>query len=114
MTQLKPRQELFAEAPYIVMVVEATRHHPAVYLGASPRGSLALFRTAQARALMQGRDYALPDDVKSLAESVLAHRLIAHLGARSPDRSSQSIIAEVIESVPVPGAVPTRKTKVPD
>jgi MoxR-like ATPase len=97
---------------YIVSVVDATRHHPSVYLGASPRGSLALFRTAQARALIQGRDYAVPDDVKALAEPVLAHRLIAHLGARTQDRGGRTIIAEVLESVPVSGALPARKSKV--
>ncbi len=97
---------------YIVSVVEATRHHGAVYLGASPRGSLALFRTAQARSVIQGRDYALPDDVKALAEPVLAHRLIIYRGAQTSDRSGRATIAEVLETVPVPGALPTRKSKV--
>ena len=97
---------------YIVSVVEATRHHHAVYLGASPRGSLALFRTAQGRALLQGRDYVLPDDVKALAEPVLAHRLIMHLGIQTQDKSGRAIIAEVLEAVPVPGALPTRRSKV--
>ena len=97
---------------YIVSVVEATRRHPAVYLGASPRGSLALFRTAQARALVQGRDYVLPDDVKALAEPVLAHRLIIRLGTQTQDRSGRASIAEVLEAVPVPGALPTRRSKV--
>jgi MoxR-like ATPase len=97
---------------YIVSVVEATRHHPGVNLGASPRGSLALFRTAQARALIQGRDYALPDDVKALAEPVLAHRLIVHLGVDAENRSGRTVIADVLEAVPVPGALPTRRPKV--
>lgn len=96
---------------YIVSVVEATRHHPAVYLGASPRGSLALFRTAQARALIQERDYIIPDDVKALAEPVLAHRLIIRFGAQTHDRSGRAIIAEVLEGVPVPGALPTRSSR---
>ena len=91
---------------YIALLVEATRHHPSVYLGSSPRGSLALFRTAQARALMQGRDYVLPDDVKALAESVLAHRLVVHPANGSKDRSGRSSIAEILETVPVPGALP--------
>jgi len=92
---------------YIASLVEATRHHPEIYLGASPRGSLALFRTAQARALIQGRDFALPDDVKALAEYVLAHRLVLHPTDGS-QRSGRSLIAELLESVPVPGAIPKR------
>jgi len=92
---------------YIVSLVEATRHHPSIYLGSSPRGSLALFRTAQARALMQGRDFVLPDDIKALAEPVLAHRLILSSAAQSQDRSSLSCITELLETVPVPGAIPT-------
>jgi len=97
---------------YIVLVVEATRHHPAVSLGASPRGSLALFRTGQARALIQGRDYVLPDDIKALAEPVLAHRLIVHWGTQTEERTSRAIIAEILETVPVPGAIPNSKPKV--
>lgn len=93
---------------YIVTIVEATRHHPAIFLGASPRGSLALFRTSQARALMQGRDFALPDDVKALAEPVLAHRLILLSTAQSQDKSGRACIAELLESIPVPGASPRR------
>lgn len=91
---------------YIVKLVEATRHHPVVYLGASPRGSLALFRLAQAQALLKGRDFALPDDVKALAESALAHRLIVNSSARIQGASGRSIVAEIRESVPVPGAQP--------
>jgi MoxR-like ATPase len=93
---------------YIVSLVEATRHHPSIYLGASPRGSLALFRTTQARALMLGRDYALPDDVKALAEPVLAHRLILPTTAQSQDKTSRACIADILETVPVPGALPSR------
>lgn len=96
---------------YIATVVEATRHHDSVYLGASPRGSLALFRTSQARALMQGRDYVIPDDIKALAEPVLAHRLILPSVDHRQDRSGRTVIADVLEKVPVPGAVPSR-TKV--
>jgi MoxR-like ATPase len=93
---------------YIASLVEATRHHPSIYLGASPRGSLGLFRTAQAHALLQGRDYVLPDDVKALAESVLAHRLIVSSTAQSADRSGKASIAELLETVPVPGTVISR------
>jgi len=67
---------------YIVDLVAASRKHADIYLGASPRGSLALFRASQARALLRGRDYALPDDVKVLADSALAHRLIINPSAR--------------------------------
>ena len=88
---------------YIATLVEATRDNPSIYLGASPRGSLALFRTSQARALMAGRDYVLPDDVKALAEPVLAHRLVLHSLNGSRDRSGRANIAEVLEKVPIPG-----------
>jgi MoxR-like ATPase len=91
---------------YIALLVQATRSHPSVYLGASPRGSLALFRTAQARALVHGRDYAMPDDVKAVAESVLAHRLVIYSTDGTKDRSGRSSIAEILEQVPVPGALP--------
>ena len=89
---------------YIASLVEATRNHPSIFLGASPRASLALFRTAQAHALVQGRDYVLPDDVKTLAETVLAHRLIIRLTDASLDRSGRATVAELLETVPVPGA----------
>jgi len=90
---------------YIAALVTATRQHPDIYLGASPRGSLSLFRATQARALMKGRDYALPDDVKALAEPVLAHRLIISSSERSPDKSGRAAVAELLETVPVPGTV---------
>ena len=93
---------------YIVSLVEATRHHPAIYLGASPRGSLALYRTAQARALMEGRDYVLPDDIKVLAEPVLAHRLILPSTDRGQEGGAEATIAEILETVPVPGTLPGR------
>ncbi|HJX13710.1 MAG TPA: MoxR family ATPase [Dehalococcoidales bacterium] len=94
---------------YIVALVDATRHHPAIYLGASPRGSLALFRTAQARALLDGRDYVLPDDVKSLAESTLAHRSLPSSTDPALGRDGRASIAAILETVPVPGAIPGRK-----
>ncbi|MHB1161705.1 MAG: AAA family ATPase [Chloroflexota bacterium] len=88
---------------YIVDIVSATRDHPDVYLGASPRGSLSLFRTAQARALMAGRDYVLPDDVKALAEPVLAHRLIINPASRIKNVDASLVIREMLDSLPVPG-----------
>ncbi len=89
---------------YIVELVTATRRHPDVYLGASPRGSLALQRTAQALAASVGRDYVLPDDVKSLAVSTLAHRIIVGPSARIKDVSAQTIVRDILAAVPVPGA----------
>ncbi len=93
---------------YIAGLVAATRQHLGVRLGASPRGSLALFRTVQARALLQGRDYALPDDVKAMAQPVLAHRLILRSKEQSEDRTGRSLIDELTETVPVPGTVVRR------
>lgn len=89
---------------YAVALVDATRHHEAVYLGASPRGSLALFRTSQALALLNDRDFVLPDDIKALAKVTLAHRLIISPSARSKDVSQLGIVREILEKVPVPGA----------
>ncbi len=94
---------------YIVTLVEATRRHPSIYLGASPRGSLALFRTAQARALLAGRDYVLPDDVKALAEPALAHRALLSSADQSQGKDSRTYIAEIINTTPVPGALPERR-----
>ena len=95
---------------YIATVVEATRRHPAIHLGASPRGSLALFRTSQARALIKGRDYVLPDDVKALAEPVLSHRLVVNLSSNGYDGKGRALIAEILEKVPVPGTIPGRRS----
>ena len=86
---------------YVVSVVNATRSHPDVYLGASPRGSLALARASQAFALIQGRDFVLPDDVKALAGPTLSHRLILQPQARLKDLAATTVIAEVLASVPV-------------
>jgi MoxR-like ATPase len=89
---------------YIIDLVNATRQHPDVYLGSSPRGSLALFRASQTRAAMAGRDYVIPDDVKALAEVTLAHRVIVGPAARIRDISSRTIVQDVLTSTPVPGA----------
>ena len=86
---------------YVVSVVTATRSHPDVYLGASPRGSLALVRAAQAFAAIHGRDFVLPDDVKALAAPTLSHRLILQPQARLKDLAATTVIAEVLASVPV-------------
>jgi MoxR-like ATPase len=89
---------------YIVNLVKATRKHPDVYLGASPRGSIALYKTGQARAAVLGRDYVTPDDVKALALFTLAHRLIISPSARIKNVDPRAVIQEILDSVPVPGA----------
>jgi MoxR-like ATPase len=89
---------------YIVDLVTATRNHDDAYLGASPRGSLALYRASQARAAILGRDHVLPDDVKALAGPALAHRIIVGPAARIRDIAADEIIAEVLKRVAVPGA----------
>ncbi len=91
---------------YIVSLVEATRHHEDIYLGASPRGSLALFNAARAWAALQGRAYVIPDDVKALAEPTLAHRAIVTPAARMNGIDSRQAIGALLRSVPVPGALP--------
>jgi MoxR-like ATPase len=89
---------------YIVEIITQTRRHPDIYLGASPRGSLALYRTGQARSAVQGRDYVLPDDIKALATPTLAHRLIISPSARLRDVTGETVMREILSTVPVPGA----------
>ena len=93
---------------YIVAIVGATRQHPSIYLGSSPRGSLALFRTAQARALLNGRDFVLPDDIKALAGPALAHRTLLSSTGQSMGKDGTAAIAEILAGIPVPGALPRR------
>jgi MoxR-like ATPase len=93
---------------YIVEVTTHTRKHPDVYLGASPRGSLALYRASQVRAAMQGRDYVTPDDIKLLAEAALAHRIIIGPAARIKNVDARAVVKEVLASVPVPGGAHLR------
>jgi MoxR-like ATPase len=88
---------------YIVSLVNATRDYPDVYLGASPRGSLALHRTGQALAALQGRDFVIPDDVKLLAESTLAHRIIVSPSARIKNVDTRAVVQDILSTVPVPG-----------
>ena len=87
---------------YIVSLVRATRMNDGLSLGASPRAALALYKTAQARAALDGRNYATPDDVKALAETVLAHRLILTSNSRLRGRSAEAIVAEILGAIPVP------------
>ena len=87
---------------YILQLVAATRRHDALTLGASPRGSIALYKAAKANAFLDGREFVLPDDVKIMAESVLAHRMILSPKGKSRYGDARSIIAEVLSGVPVP------------
>jgi MoxR-like ATPase len=88
---------------YIIDLVGRTRQSGDVYLGASPRGSLALFRAGQARAALQGRDHVLPDDIKALAVPVLGHRIIVSPAARLRELSADRIVQEIVYTAPVPG-----------
>ncbi|MBV9615607.1 MAG: AAA family ATPase, partial [Ktedonobacteraceae bacterium] len=89
---------------YIVTIANATRSHTNIYLGTSPRGSLALFRASQALAAMRGRGYVIPDDVKLLAKPTLAHRLIVTPAARVRSITSTAVLDEILQTVPVPNA----------
>jgi MoxR-like ATPase len=86
---------------YVISLVGATREHPDLRLGASPRASLHLMRAARAHAILGGRGFVLPDDIKHLAVPVLAHRLIPTAEARIGRRDAQQIVADLLERVPV-------------
>jgi MoxR-like ATPase len=88
--------------PYIVRLTAATRAHPDVALGASPRASFALMRAAQARALCSGRTFAVPDDIKRMAVPTLAHRLVLRPDARYMGKTAEGIVRHLIETIPVP------------
>ena len=87
---------------YIVAIAQATRTHDGPSLGASPRAALALYKTSQASAALDGRDFVTPDDVKAMAESVLAHRMILTSNSRLRGRTTEQIVNQVLGSVPVP------------
>jgi MoxR-like ATPase len=89
---------------YIVDIGRTSRDHPDLLLGASTRATLALFRGCQALALLRGRDYVIPDDVKALAEPVLAHRFIIRPAARVREVTQTSVVADILSSLPVPGS----------
>ncbi len=102
----KAVKEIYVAPPlkrYIVELSRSTRQHGEVYLGASPRGSLALFRTGQARAAINGRDFVLPDDIKALVPSALSHRVILGPAARLRDLNAEQILEEILDGVAVPG-----------
>lgn len=86
---------------YILKIITATRNHPDLALGGSPRASLALFKTSQALAALRGRDHILPDDIKTLAQAVIAHRLIVRPEAELRGKTAASIVREIIETVPL-------------
>ena len=88
---------------YVVSLADATRNHDSVYLGASPRSSLALQRLGQARALLDGRDFVQPDDVKALAYPALGHRIILNAQARVKGQTTAQVVEECLERLPVPG-----------
>jgi len=88
---------------YMVELTRQTREHGDIYLGASPRGSLGLFRAGQARAAIAGRDYVLPDDIKALAVAVLAHRMVVSPSARLRNLTADKIVQEIMNNLPVPG-----------
>jgi MoxR-like ATPase len=99
---------------YIAELTRRTRQSGDIYLGASPRGTLALSRASQARAALSGRDYVLPDDVKDLAVPVLGHRIIVSPAARLRELSADRIVQEIVHTTPAPGgdfrqAVPVEK-----
>jgi MoxR-like ATPase len=87
---------------YIVRLVEKTRAHSDIFLGASPRGSLTLYRAGQARAAILGRDYVLPDDIKIVAPSTLSHRLILSPSARLRNVMAEDVLKAALEEVPMP------------
>ncbi len=90
---------------YILALVQATRDHRDVALGASPRGSLGLFRAAQARAAMHGRDFVLPDDVKALAPAVLSHRLLVRPESALRGRTAEAVMSGILDTVDPPISV---------
>ena len=101
----KALREVFvspAVKQYIVELVRTVRDHPHVYVGPSARASLGLYRTGQARAGLQGRDHVLPDDIKALAEPVIAHRFLLHPETRLSNLTSSDILAETLKQLPIP------------
>jgi len=91
---------------YIVQVCRTTRTHEDIALGASPRATMALYHTCQARAAMQGRSFVIPDDIKIMAPHVLVHRLIVNPQTRLRGRTSGDVVREVVDTVPVPVEAP--------
>ncbi len=95
---------------YIVRLVQQTRQHSDIYLGASPRASLTLYRSGQARAALYARDFVLPDDIKAIAPAVLAHRLLMSPSARLRNVAPEDVAVAILEGVPVPESKSTQGT----
>jgi MoxR-like ATPase len=87
---------------YIVHIAEESRRHPEVALGISPRGTQALLRVSQAWAMLHGRDYVLPDDIKEMAVPVLAHRLLLKTRLRASEGQEEAVLGRILANVPVP------------
>ena len=103
----KKRRSIRVATPikeYITDIVRATRHHATVEFGASPRGSLGLMRAGQAQALVRGREFVLPDDIKSLTIPVLGHRLVLKQRERLRGEESRALLESILEKIPVPSA----------
>ncbi|MEK3723325.1 MULTISPECIES: MoxR family ATPase [unclassified Paenibacillus] len=98
-SQVKVSDDILA---YLIAIVEKTRTHSEVSTGVSPRGSQALLKAAQVQAILKGRDFVTPDDIKAMAEPVLAHRLIVKGSLRSRTEASEAIVAAILRDVPVP------------
>jgi MoxR-like ATPase len=110
-TLIKKAQVHAQVREYILKIVDATRKHPDLALGSSPRGSLNLFRSAQAFAALDGRDYVIPDDIKMLAPSLLAHRLVVMPESRLKRRTPRNIMEEILKAVPAPVERPDWKPR---
>ena len=102
--QAQARQVHMADAmlEYVTSLAEASRSHPLVVLGVSPRGALAVCRMCKSRAFMEGRDYVLPDDVAYIFADVCAHRLILSPKARITETTAKDVLAEVLQQVARP------------
>jgi MoxR-like ATPase len=87
---------------YIISIVTETRNHSSVYLGASPRGSIALMKAAQSLAFIQGREYVIPDDIKFLAPFALGHRIILNSDSKFANVSTKVVVNEIIQRVKIP------------
>ena len=105
LTMQKAVEEVFVEdsiQDYIVQLIQATRNHPDIYLGCSPRGSIALFNACRALAYIRGRGYVIPDDVKELITNTLAHRLLLRTEAKLQGKTEQAVIADIVKGIKVP------------
>ena len=103
----KEADEVFIDAlvkQYIVDIANSTRNHPEAALGVSPRASINLMKGGKAYAMLQERDYVIPDDIKAIAPAVLAHRVLLTPSARMREVTQETVINDVLSQLPVPGA----------